>query len=503
MLFPVGHDGNVTVRRWPIVTVAIIFINLVAFLLTNSTIQNEASDPRLAEVRAHILILSARFPELPMSDGAKEMVENFKRDNPKDYERLGSPTRDVVDAWEARLMINPDWKMEDLAAEMAELCRQWDEGPNRSFVWDYAYHSEKPTPWSYVSYAFLHDGWLHLIVNMWMLYLVSALLEDAWGYLIYPIFYLAAAAAAAVGHGFMNPHSPAAMIGASGAVAGAMGAFLVCFPKSKIRMGMWFIVRPTKMWFFTVPAYAFLIFWVLTEILMAIFFRIDFVAHWAHVSGFAFGVVAALVLKAVKVEKAVNPEDPAKTWEPDERIVEAMEMLNQRRPDDALQLVQQLLAEDPNSIDNHDVLLKVQSWKGDLEGQRNTLATLMTLQMKAGNPDAAWQAYEQFQRAGGMKPPHGTWYWLIRYLERQGKWDQAAAEYEHLAAQYAMERVAIDATISAARIHLSKLNHVTEAERLYRNAANSPVPHLDMEGVISEGLKQCAAAKVARGVGTV
>src|SRR5215470_1659839 len=79
-------------------------------------------------------------------------------------------------------------------------------------------------------------SWLHLIGNMWFLWLAGFVLEDAWGRVVYSIFYLIAGALALQFYAWTNPESFRPLIGASGAVAGLMGAFLVRFPTMKIEM---------------------------------------------------------------------------------------------------------------------------------------------------------------------------------------------------------------------------------------------------------------------------
>lgn len=484
------------VRRWPIVTAAIILICLLAFLLTDNAVREDKGN--LVEVRTHILVLHARFPDLPMTENSQAMVEEFKRDNPDVFQQLASPTRhSPVDAWEAQLLMDPEWNMNALGAEMMELCRKWDEGPKDSFLWEYAYHSERPTAKSYITSAFLHGGWLHLIMNMWFLYLVGALLENAWGHIVYPLFYVAAAAAACFGHGLMHPNSAVSLIGASGAVAGLMGAFMVRFPSTRIRVAMvwWF-----RLWIFPLPAWVFLLFWVAWEIVDAFLLVGDQVAHWAHVSGFVFGAAVGGLLRMVPLEKVVNPEGPAATWAPDQEILDAMELLNHQQPEDARAILEHHLAAHPDSIDGYETMLKVHAWKGDQDGERETLTALATLHLQKGDAESAWQCYEQFRQTAGTRFPANVWSWLIRYLERQEKWERAAMEYERLAAEYANERVALDAMMSAARIYATRLNRASKAEALYRTVNASPVPHLDLDMMIQEGLRQCSSA-AARSAG--
>jgi hypothetical protein len=127
---------------------------------------------------------------------------------------------------------------------------------------------------------FLHGGWLHLIGNMWFLWLAGAVLEDTWGRLIYPAFYMIAGVLALQVHAMVNVGSMTPTIGASGAIAGLMGAFLVRFPTTKIEMGYLLFYRFYR---FKMAAYWLLPVWLLMEILYGTSGASTGVAHWAHI----------------------------------------------------------------------------------------------------------------------------------------------------------------------------------------------------------------------------
>jgi hypothetical protein len=148
------------------------------------------------------------------------------------------------------------------------------------------------------SSMFLHGGWLHLIGNMWVLWIFGDNVEDQLGHLKYIGFYLLSGLAAAVLHIFTNLHSQMPTIGASGAIAGVMGAYFCFFPFARVETLIPpFILGP----FFELPAILFLGFWFLLQFyngalsLAARGQGFGGVAWWAHVGGFAFGVVVALL----------------------------------------------------------------------------------------------------------------------------------------------------------------------------------------------------------------
>lgn len=113
--------------------------------------------------------------------------------------------------------------------------------------------------------------------------------------------------------------------------------------------------------------------------------------------------------------------------------------------------------------------------------------------MTSGEPHTALSYYDQYLNLGGEKLSRGVWLELCRHMERQQQWHHAASEYERFAEKNASARAAVPALVSAAWLCMAKLNRMDEAERLFRIAGASLVPHLAQEKAIKEGLSQCAA----------
>jgi len=158
-----------------------------------------------------------------------------------------------------------------------------------------------------VSHMFLHGGWLHLLGNLFFLYLAGPFIEDVWGRGLFAGFYLASGFAAAALHMIVFLDSDVPMIGASGAIAGVMGAFLIRYAATKIQFFymVGFLVRGT----FWAPAWLMLPLWFAQQLFMAGMTSSSGteggVGYWAHVGGFAFGAGAALTIKLTDFEERV------------------------------------------------------------------------------------------------------------------------------------------------------------------------------------------------------
>jgi membrane associated rhomboid family serine protease len=151
----------------------------------------------------------------------------------------------------------------------------------------------------FVTSMFLHGGWMHLIGNMWFLWIFGDNVEDRTGHLSYLFLYLASGLAGSVGHVLFSPDSTVPTVGASGAISGVMGAYLITFPRARILTLVPIIVFLTTV---EIPAYLILIYWLLLQFLSGVAsLAADTgqggVAWFAHVGGFVVGVPLMLALR--------------------------------------------------------------------------------------------------------------------------------------------------------------------------------------------------------------
>jgi len=140
------------------------------------------------------------------------------------------------------------------------------------------------------SFMFIHGGFWHLLGNMWSLYIFGDNVEDRLGPLRYLLFYLLCGWASGLSHLFINWHSHVPTIGASGAIAGVMGAYFVLYPKSRILTLIPIFFIP---YFIEIPAFFFLGIWFLIQFFSAAgsHAQTGGIAWWAHIGGFVFGIL--------------------------------------------------------------------------------------------------------------------------------------------------------------------------------------------------------------------
>jgi len=151
-----------------------------------------------------------------------------------------------------------------------------------------------------LSFMFLHGGFWHLLGNMWFLYIFGDNVEDRLGPFRYLAFYLLCGITSGLSHLILNLYSNVPTIGASGAIAGVMGAYLILHPNSKILTLIPIIFIP---WFIEIPAFFFLGLWFVLQFIHAAGSQgnIAGIAWWAHIGGFIFGMIFLKIFIAVPV----------------------------------------------------------------------------------------------------------------------------------------------------------------------------------------------------------
>lgn len=169
----------------------------------------------------------------------------------------------------------------------------------------------------FLTSMFLHGGWLHLIGNMWTLWIFGDNVEDRMGHARFLAFYLLTGLAAGLTHWFTNIDSIVPTVGASGAIAGVLGAYFILFPHARVIAVFPVFFFP---FFFELPAGVYLLIWGLSQIFSGMISTLSAadvggVAWWAHVGGFVSGMLLYRLF-------ILRPRDGPRRFEPDEVGIE-------------------------------------------------------------------------------------------------------------------------------------------------------------------------------------
>ena len=292
MFIPIGLDQT-SVRRLPWVSICIIAANLAVFLAMTVSVQNvgEEAGRRSRELMRYW----SRHPYLTLPKSVTPGLSDADRE----HLRL---VAEAMSSASGRQAPTADERAEE-QDQLEGLVARYRETLGRHPFMSWGLIPSDPKPLAFLTCMFVHAGWLHLLGNMLFFYLTGPFLEDAFGRPLFAALYVASGVAASLVFISAFPHSTAPLVGASGAVAGLMGAFLVRFVRAKVRFFYFYFFVLFRTGTVDLPAWIVLPLWFLEQLFFAGLTQDSGVAYRAHVGGFAFGFFAALTIKALRIEE--------------------------------------------------------------------------------------------------------------------------------------------------------------------------------------------------------
>ncbi len=413
IILPLSHE-NMQAQRLPYITIGIVVINTILFILTHHFIIPKSLQAHYLQEEKLVQYYSAHlYLELPpetyekLSPDNKQLLEYWKQINPggeaflkqnRNTDRVNKVLEDLqMDAEEMEEDGEEQLQkmMAEQQAELDELIVAFEASYSKNFYIKYGYIPSRGGFFTIFSSIFLHGGYLHLIFNMLFLWLSGCNIEDLWGRVVYPTFYLLGGIFATLAHGLMFPHSPVPLIGASGAIAAVMGAFLIRMYDTKIYFVYFFLVMGVRAGRFAAPAFIMLPLWLLQQLWEAMMHGgSSGVAFWAHIGGFVFGAIIALVMKFSGFEeKVLAPAIEKKVMLIDEHLASGIEKLQENDVDGAIQDLKIALHDNPDDVMAHSELSRAYFARGDAKLALREFKRAVFLNIKQGDIDAAVVQY--------------------------------------------------------------------------------------------------------------
>lgn len=381
MLIPLGHEQT-SVRRLPWVTFTIMGLCVVIFVLMAPGEHRSQMESflRLQQSLGYFtqhpyLKMDPRFRSIFVNELGDEQAVVFS-----EHMRLAGPS-----APEDPARLQAEQNRFDVLVE------EYFTGIDDSLLSRYGLVPAEFKTSQLVTYQFLHVGWLHLIFNLLIFFVVGPFVEDVWGRPVFAAFYLSAGAVAGGMFAIRYPDLQMPLVGASGAIAGVMGAFLVRYFRSKIRFLIWLGVPIGP---FGAPAWIIFPMWFAIQLFSAQSLEQTLpegggVAFWAHVWGFAFGVVFAAAMAQLKVEQRyLHHAIEAKVTMLDNTIVDqAIGQARAGESEAAVAALESEIAKHPENVDAAIALWNLCTASGDAARAGPSMAKVIETAVRNGDTE--------------------------------------------------------------------------------------------------------------------
>jgi membrane associated rhomboid family serine protease len=533
MIIPIGTRADLALK--PKVTIGLIAACVIVYILT-STMSGHTGremfevhrDLYTQQVRLYIMDRS-RDGGVPgfISPAAASGIE--KMENAEDYYELEAGLVSAMGGSFSAIDDIEDFGKE-LAGRDASYYPEFSQEANDLADWKRLKKLEQKVLDSHVNYAlglvparmgrvytfithmFLHGDIWHLLGNMLFLWVVGCLLEDTWGRKTFLAFYLAGGVFAGLAHCLSEPGSSVPMIGASGAIAAAMGAFTVRHFMTKIKFFYFFLLLFRPFWgTFYLPAFVFLPFWFIEQVVfkeLSDFMGGSGVAYVAHIAGYMGGVTAALVFKATGFESRwIDPAVQKARIDygvlKDPRFDEACELLASGNVERARLLFTDLTGERPDDLGlqrDIAVLYRENGLSDDCcEMNERVLKNLL---IKSKDEDAARLALEIIEDRSPASVDVNPQLLLrsAKWLASQGHFPEAVDIHRFIMTCNTVPPVTAKSALALAKILDSEFGDSREAAAVLDRAVGLEIgPELQEQ--ISEARNAIAAAGETVGAG--
>lgn len=481
MLLPIGQEEN-QVRRHPWVSYALIGLNIVVFLLL-LPLQPGPEWARELDSKWEEMIgyLAERpylaLPPILADRCGKSCEAELEEMRQRHDNEVGMPVDSVVQEQQKVL----DARVQAVVDLLAVLPSQrWGYVPAR------------PSFFALLTSMFLHGGWLHLLGNMLFLYLSGPFLEDRYGRPLFAGLYLVSGVVAVLAYAAHSPGSTRPLVGASGAIAGVMGAFLIRLATRRIRfLFMPLFPLPWLRFTFHLPAFVVLPLWFGEQFWYASLSEgSDGVAWWAHIGGFSFGMGLALIVKLSRIEeKLISPgieRQISFTQHPG--IERAHELRRLGQLEGARREIERVLAGQPENLDARQEAYEVAVEARD--GVRISACALKLLELYAAQNERELMASlipDALDRAGDG-PPARFYGSAASQAERAGELGAALLAYQALTKRHPEDPATLRAYFRSGQI-LRRLDELADARKAFERVRAHPV--------CTEELRQAAERALA------
>jgi membrane associated rhomboid family serine protease len=426
MLFlPVGRDESV-VRRNPWVSYAIIALNVSFYIAVNLA----APSPNYDELNRRfdqIATYLEKHPYLVIPEELRPLIRSADQDS---LARVSHDLQVANQLPEAVTIAREQQELDRMSRELLEMT----PGARMRRLGFTPAHPKLLTRFTSL---FVHADLSHLLGNLFFFFATAPFLEDVMGRPLFALLYLLGGLIATSVHSLHNAQSMIPVIGASGAIAAVMGAYLVRFARSQTEF-LWlpFPLIPRYSYRFFIPAYVIFPLWFLMQLFFAVYQPDAGVAFWAHVGGFVFGVAFFGLFKLARIEERfINPAVESKiSWKRSEHLDRADAAKASGDYATARKEILQLLQREPENIDARREICDVAYESEDWNLYSMQMTKLLETYLRSGERDLAIQLVSDaardpkavlsdrfLLRGGDLARQNGDTGWAAELYERSGE----------------------------------------------------------------------------------
>lgn len=445
LVIPVGLE-NSEVRRRPWVSLAITGLVVAAFLLLGPPEWggdwSDRVEARARAVEDYLL----EHPYLAVAPDIEPLLSDGVRAELSRRRAYGSGSGTGL------LSFVVDGQGHELKTLENGVRAGLEEAP----AWRYGFVPARSNVFDAITSMFLHGGWLHVIGNLLFFFAMGPFLEDVYGRVLFTLLYFSAGVAAAYVHAANFPASHAPLIGASGAIAGVMGAFLIRLGTSRIRfLFLPIVLLPFIRVPFRVRAAIVLPLWFAEQALLATEApdTQGGVAVWAHIGGFAFGAAAAALIRLARIEERwVDPKiNQQISWQQHPALTRASQVRfeNAGAAEKELSAV---LRDQPDDLDALRMAYDVAMESGDRTEAIRRADRLFSVYVRRGESQLARELVFDAMRKARESFPARFALAAARFLEREGETNDALALDEDVASRFPDDPAALLALVRIAAI---------------------------------------------------
>lgn len=458
LLLPIGREDS-RVRRHAWVFYAILALNGLAFLAFNLIGQSAMDGTPINQKAEEVFTYLAEHPYLETPEELERTIDSNV------IEQLRTLGGRVPAPPSSRLSLEQE-RLNELSRELTEMIRGTP-------VMRWAFYPSDPTVAQAFTSMFIHGDLFHLLGNMLFLFVTAPFIEDVFGRPIFTFLYLSGGLIATWAH-VAQSGSDLPLLGASGAVAAIMGAYLVRFFRSRLRfVFIPFILRPTWNYRFFLPAFVFLPFWFGRELLSAVSASDSGIAFWAHVGGFAYGAVFAYGLKLFDIEeKYIHPKIEGQiSWSASTEVEEATAAWRRGDVAGARQQLARRLMNAPDDIDARQLFLEIsleqEDWATAASQARKLLEQYASMRDLELGRNLAWDLLPHATRL-----PSPLLAQCGSILEKAGEQQTALEFWQELANREGETQPGLRALIQVLRIQITLHKEMAAAATLEKARAH-------------------------------